>query len=218
MRRNHCRVPCAVSIWGSSSVCPRPGSRHEPQTRTGPKGKGRVLFPWSPGKSKAAKCSRVMCMRPPSPPRGPDVCALQLSTETPPSPPRVSVWSAWWVDYTAEHRARCRHTAGQAETRNVTSLPRRSALCLFEVVRAGDAHCHEARKCQVRGSSPFSWCPAAWPPRSRVSLPWVSNVQKQPLRNPTALREGQSSLGVRDLDPHFLCCASGFAEMRLKDF
>lgn len=92
------------------------------------------------------KVKRVTCLRPPSPPRGPDVCALQLSAETPTAPPRVSVWSAWWVDCTAEHCARCSptgqgHTAGQAEARKVTSLPRRSALCLFEVLRAGDAHC-----------------------------------------------------------------------------
>lgn len=44
--------------------------------------------------------------------------------------------------------------------------------------------------------------------------------ERQPAleKQPQAFKKKQADWGLEDLDPHFLCCSSGFAEIRMKDY
>lgn len=69
------------------------------------------------------------------------------------------------------------------------------------------------------GLQPFPMVPCCL----ATSVPGVTSLGEQcagtaPEKPPQPFEKGKAVWGVRDLDPHFLCCANGFAEMRLKDF
>lgn len=52
-------------------------------------------------------------------------------------------------------------------------------------------------------------------------VPWVSKVEKrQPAleKRPQAFKKKKADWGLEDLDPYFLCCSSGFAEIRMKNY